>query len=296
MVWSRQPAYCYSSCKTLQVPVIYIQAVVWPLTHELLVKSVKSTKKLWKNIISPQLFFIEERAMLACDRIVVFSKINRRHITDYYGISSKKFRIIPPGVDLERFNVREKDKEILKELEVPGRGKVVLTVARLVPRKNIHMLVEVLSRIDRKDVYLVVIGDGPQRQRLEKLARNLGVTGRVRFVGFRTDVERFYSIADVFALPSMYETFGHVFLEAMASGIPCIGLKASYPEVITACDEIIDNGKTGYTLEASINDLEAKIKKLILSPELRKKMGVKARKTCERRYSWEKHVKDVLGL
>ena len=296
IVWSRQPAYCYSSCKTLQVPVIYIQAVVWPLTHELLVKSVKPTKKLWKNIISPQLFFIEERAMLACDRIVVFSKINRRHITDYYGISSKKFRVIPPGVDLERFDVREKDKEILKELEVPRGGKVVLTVTRLVPRKNIHMLVEVLSRIDRKDVYLVVIGDGPQRQRLEKLARNLGVGGQVRFVGFRTDVERFYSIADVFALPSMYETFGHVFLEAMASGVPCIGLKVNYPEVITACDEIIDNGKTGYTLEASINDLETKIRKLILDPELRQKMGVEARKTCERRYSWEKHAKDVLEL
>ena len=296
VVWSRHPCYCYSSCKTLQVPVIYIQATVWPLTHELLVKGAKPTRKLWKNIISPQLFFIEERAMWACDRIVVFSKINRRHITDYYNISSKKFRVVPPGVDLVRFNVRKKDGELLKELEVPGRARVVLTVTRLVPRKNIHMLIEVFSRIGEADVYLVIVGDGPQRQRLEKLARNLGVAGRVRFVGFRTDVERFYSIADVFALPSMYETFGHVFLEAMASGVPCIGLKVNYPEVITACDEIIDNGKTGYTLEASINDLEAKIKKLILDSELRKKMGVEARKTCERRYSWEKHAKDVLGL
>ena len=296
IVWSRQPAYCYSSCKALQVPVIYIQAVVWPLTYELLVKSVKPTRKLWKNIISPQLSFIEERAMRACDRIVVFSKINRRHITDYYGISSKKFRVIPPGVDLERFNVREKDEEILKEFKVPERGRVVLTVTRLVPRKNIHMLIEALSGIDRRDVYLVVVGDGPQRTRLEKLARNLGVAGRVRFVGFREDVERFYSIADVFALPSMYEPLGHVFLEAMASGVPCIGLKTEYPEVVTACDEIIDNGRTGYTVEPSIRALKIKIDIIISDVELKKRMRKEGRKTCERRYSWKKHIREVLAL
>lgn len=296
IVWSRQPAYCYSSCKTLQVPVIYIQAVVWPLTYELLVKSVKPTKKLWKNIISPQLSFIEENAMLACDRIVVFSKMNRRHITDYYGISSKKFRVIQPGVDLKRFYVRKKDEELLEELKVPGAGRVVLTVTRLIPRKNVHMLMEVLSRIDRRDVYLVVVGDGPQRTRLEKLARNLGVADRVRFVGFREDVEKFYSIADVFALPSMYEPLGHVFLEAMASGVPCIGLKAKYPEVVTACDEIIDDGRTGYTVEPSIEDLKVKIERIILDMDLKKKMGKEARKTCERKQSWEKHVKEILKL
>jgi len=275
---------------------MYIQAVVWPLTYELLVKGVKPTRKLWKNIISPQLSFIEERAMRACDKIVVFSKINRRHITDYYHISSKKFRVIPPGVDLERFNVRKKDEEILKELEVPGMGRVVLTVTRLVPRKNVHMLIEALSEIDRRDVYLVVVGDGPQRTRLEKLARNLGVAGRVRFVGFREDVERFCSIADVFVLPSMYEPFGHVFLEAMASGVPCIGLKADYPKVVTACDEIIDDGRTGYTVEPSAEDLKVKIERIISDMDLKKKMGKQARKTCEKRHSWEKHVKDVLGL
>jgi glycosyltransferase involved in cell wall biosynthesis len=296
VVWSRHPCYCYSSCKTHQVPVVYIQATVWPLAHELLVKGAKPTRKLWKNIINPQLSFIEERAMLACDRIVVFSKINRRHITDYYGISSKKFRVIQPGVDLERFDVREKDEEILKELKVPRRVRVVLTVTRLIPRKNVHMLIEVLSRIDRRDVYLVVVGDGPQRAHLEKLTKGLGMAGRVRFVGFREDVERFYSIADVFALPSMYEPFGHVFFEAMASGVPCIGLKAEYPEVVTACDEIIDDGRTGYTVEPSIEDLKVKIEKIISGMDLKKKMGKEARKTCERRHSWEKHVKEVLRL
>jgi len=278
------------------VPVIYIQATVWPLTHELLGKGVKPTRKLWKNIISPQLSFIEERAMLACDRIVVFSEINRRHITDYYGISSKKFSVIQPGVDLERFDVREKDEEILKELKMPTRVRVVLTVTRLIPRKNVHMLIEVLSRIDRRDLYLVVVGDGPQRSHLEKLTKSLGMAGRVRFVGFREDVERFYSIADVFALPSMYEPFGHVFLEAMASGVPCIGLKAEYPDVVTACDEIIDDGRTGYTVEPSIEDLKVKIEKIISGMDLKKKMGKEARKTCERRHSWEKHVKEVLRL
>jgi len=303
VVWSRHPCYCYSSCKALQVPVIFIHATVWPLEAELLVKGKESMRartklrvKLWEGIASPQASFIEERAMWACDKIVVFSKINKRHVTDYYNISDAKVKVIPPGVDLERYKRREKDEELLKELGVPRRARIVLTVTRLVPRKNIDMLIEVLARMSERDVYLVIVGDGPQRPFLEKLTRQLGLTNQIRFVGYRKDVERFHSIADVFALPSMYEPFGHVFLEAMASGVPSIGLKTDYPEVITACDEIIDDGKTGYTLKPSINDLEEKIEKIIWNAELKEKMSKKARETCERRYSWEKHVKNVLSL
>ena len=81
-------------------------------------------------------------------------------------------------------------------------------------------------------------------------------------MGNRADVERFYSIADVFVLPSTYEGFGQVFLEAMASGVPCIGLSSDYPNIIVACDEIIRDGRTGYLADPySIDVLAEKIEK-----------------------------------
>lgn len=120
---------------------------------------------------------------------------------------------------------------------------------------------------------------------------------RVRFTGFRNDVQRFYSIADVFVLPSTYEGFGQVFLEAMASGVPCIGLKSNYPDIIVASDEIIINGKNGYLADPySYDDLADKISSIILDPDLNNSMKDNARKICENSYSWDIHTENLLNI
>lgn len=87
------------------------------------------------------------------------------------------------------------------------------------------------------------------------------------------------------------------FLEAMASGVPCIGLGSDYPNVIVACDEIIRDGRTGYLANPySIDDLTEKIEKIISNDDLRDKLGIESRKNCEKEYIWGKNVKSLLEL
>lgn len=132
---------------------------------------------------------------------------------------------------------------------------------------------------------------------MEQLVKRLNIANRTKFTGFREDIERFYSIADIFVLPSLYEGFGHVYIEAMASGVPCIGLKSNYPKIVVACEEIIRNGKTGYCIDHySIEDLSDRMKEILLNRELKEKFGKEARNICENTYSWENHIKKILNL
>jgi glycosyltransferase involved in cell wall biosynthesis len=94
-------------------------------------------------------------------------------------------------------------------------------------------------------------------------------------------------------LPSIYEGFGHVYLEAMACGLPCIGIKSNYPSIKVATEEVITNGKNGFVVPNSASELAEKIETLLLDEKLRKEMGEKAREKAEL-YTWKKHVNKLL--
>jgi glycosyltransferase involved in cell wall biosynthesis len=186
---------------------------------------------------------------------------------------------------------------LLKELSIPPDASVILTVCRLSFEKNVQMLLKATALIDDSSCFVVVVGRGPERAHLQQLAANLRIVDRVRFTGLRTDVERFYSIADVFVLSSIEEGFGHVFLEAMASGLPCIGLASDYPRVITASNEIIEHGRNGFCADPySTPDLAEKIDVVLKDDKLRHRMGKESRELCEKNYSWERHVTAVMGV
>jgi glycosyltransferase involved in cell wall biosynthesis len=140
---------------------------------------------------------------------------------------------------------------------------------------------------------LLIAGDGPQAGELKRMAEKLNISDRVRFAGWREDVERLYSISDLLALPSIYEGFGHVYLEAMACGLPCIGIKPEYPSIVVATEEIISNEKDGFIVPNSVSAIAEKMDVLLLDEELRKKMGERARETAEL-YTWKKHVENLL--
>jgi len=297
-VWTRHPYYAYASCSTLsKIPIIYIQASVWPLILKYANKRLRRIKKIGFKFQNLQGYYIEKKAMEMSNKIVVLSKIRMKEISDFYNFPKEKFEVIPPGIDLDRFKPRMKDKNLLEEFNIPENAKIVLTIGRLSSEKNIEMLVKAFAQIDYNNCYLMIVGDGPEKLYLKELAKRLEIAGKVKFAGYRENVEKFYSIADVFVLPSKYEGFGHVFLEAMASGLPCIGLKSDYPSVIVASEEIIRNTQTGFFIDPySVKELSEKIMLLILDENLKHRMGEQARKICEREYDWKKHVEKLIKL
>jgi len=294
---SRHPYYAYASCTArLQVPTVYVQAAVWPSILKMSYRTRNTREKLifrlWRL---PEERRLEQKVLKLADRVIVLSEIRKREICDFYRVPEERLDVIPPGIDLKRFSPNLKSTRLRAELSIQPEVKIVLTVCRLSGEKNIQALIRAFARVKDTASILVVVGDGPWRADLERLVADLGIRKRVRFAGFRTDVERFYSIADLFVLPSLYEGFGHVFLEAMASGVPCIGFASDYPNIIVASDEIIQNGRSGFLANPYSNaDLAEKIETLMGDDEMRRGMETESRKICEDKFSWDRHVSAVI--
>lgn len=139
-------------------------------------------------------------------------------------MKAKRIEYVPGvGIDLQKydnsFSVDEKQL-LKKELNIPEEAKVLLSVGEINQNKNHRTVIEALSKISQKDVYYVICGQGPLVDEHKELAKTLGIDNRVIFTGYRTDVPRFFAMADVFVFPSFREGLSVALMEAMASGLP----------------------------------------------------------------------------
>jgi glycosyltransferase involved in cell wall biosynthesis len=180
------------------------------------------------------------------------------------------------GVEKERISVTHNAIELINPKKIPppeyekpaGARKIIATIARLVPWKGLDALIEVTARFP-KDVHLMIIGDGPERERLTDLAKSLKVINRIHFIGRvpNEQVISFLSFADVFVLNTEYESLAHVIIEAYNAGIPVVATD------ITGNPEIIDNGRTGILVPLKDNDaLKAGIEKIITDEKFASKI------------------------
>ena len=203
---------------------------------------------------------------------------------------------------------KDKIRVILNGTELPGSSSVsccqrkisevrrVVSVSNLVKLKgvdlNLHALARIYSRRPNLQWEYRVVGDGPERTYLLTLAQQLGIDGRVKFLG-RLDYEqtmREVAKADVFALPSWGEAFGIVYLEAMARMRPVIGCFEN------GAADIITHRKDGLLVPPrEVQALTEALQELIENPDLCSEMGREGRRIAER-YSWENNARQVLKL
>ena len=146
------------------------------------------------------------------------------------GIPEEKLECIPLGVDINKFKSRNKEK-IREEFEVQER-KVILFVGQLIKRKGINYLLRAFSLIDnsqRKDSRVVIAGDGPERRKLFNLSKELDIRDIVTFTGKvpEEDLLKWYSLADIFVLPALFEGRPTVINEAMASECAIVATNVS---------------------------------------------------------------------
>lgn len=236
-----------------------------------------------------QYYLMEKKAVKESDKIVTLSEMRAREICDLYNIDKEKVIVIPPGINIKKFSPSIKDTNLIKELNLPKNCKIILTVCRLSFEKNIDTLIKAFNKISTENVVLIIVGKGDQKKYLESQVKKLNLTKNIIFTGERKDIERFYSIADLFVLASIYEGFGLVYLEAMASGVPCIGSKPDYPRIIVGSNEVIEDGINGYLADPfSLDSLAEKIDTVLMDDELKNKLGRNARQVCEKKFKWEK--------
>lgn len=224
---------------------------------------------LWKGPIER---FVDRRLATCCDKLVG----NSRAVVDFYaglGVPADRLEMIhsgvaddpPPAVDPAAVRV---------EIGFPRDAKLALFVGRLAPQKRVADLLKVLDLLQhvQPDLRTAIVGDGPLRGSLEKLARQLELTDRVRFLGHRDDVPRLMAAADVVALPSEYEGLPNVVLEAMIQAKPVVATAAP------GTTEVVVDGVTGVLAPVGSLPLLARgLRDLIRDPRRAAALGAAGR-------------------
>ena len=181
----------------------------------------------------------------------------------------KDIHVIPNFVDIKRFH--QTDKDHFKQMLAPDGERILVHVSNFRAVKRVKDVIRIFEQI-RKEIpsKLLMIGDGPDRQSAEDLARSLGIYADTRFLGKQEQISEILSIADLFILPSETESFGLSALEAMACSVPLISSNAG------GLPEINIEGKTGYM--GNVGDIDTMAQKavFILSDENRLKEFKKA--------------------
>lgn len=210
------------------------------------------------------------------DGVTAVSKYLREETYKRFDIR-KKIEVIPNFIDLERF--KKSNKNHFKRAICPNGEKVVVHVSNFREVKRVPEVVNVFHRILENDIdaKLLLVGDGPDRQRAEKRCRELGVCNHVRFLGKQDQVEEVLSIADLFLIPSGSETFGLAALEAMSCSVPVISSN------IGGLPEVNVHGETGYLCDLDDTDCMAGYAVEILQDKtLHQKMARNARRHAKR--------------
>lgn len=208
------------------------------------------------------------------------------------GVERDRIAVIPSGIDSEHFNrenseIKERASALREELGITDEIVLGYT-GRLFPAKGLTYLFSALKRIEDKhpNILLLIVGDGAQRNELEIMAKNLKV--RTIFVGWQRNTAPYYSLMDIFVLPSLFEGLPNVLLEAMAMNLPLVATS------VGGNPDVVQDGENGFLVPAR-NDsrLASVLKKLVADNDLRLQMGGLSRRKVEEQYQWSKTAMNV---
>jgi glycosyltransferase involved in cell wall biosynthesis len=221
----------------------------------------------------------ENQTIAKAKLVIAVSNFTKDILTKDYGLQESKITVVPHGVDSEAFNPSGKS--------FSGPPKILIC-SRLDPRKNIGEALDALAEIREEEFELAVIGDGPERERLEARARNL--QHHAFFLGTVSEDEmtKNFSYCNIFLTTAFSEGFGLSLLQAMASG--CAVVVSDTP----VHRELVEDGVDGIVY-SNRSDLVSKLRSLLRNKDLAERLGKKAREKAKT-YSWERTAKSTLEL
>ncbi|MGC8788035.1 MAG: glycosyltransferase [Anaerolineae bacterium] len=250
----------------------------------------------------------EEELVHDIDRLVAATPLEREQLVELYGADSGSIAVIPLGVDLALFRPIPRS-EAMKAigLELPETYHLILFVGRLDPLKGLDSLLKAMCKLTEMESALartlclaVIGGDVDENQSdlsnaldcLEKLKAEAGMHDLVAFLGSRAQdtLPYYYSAADVCVVPSHYESFGLVALEAMACGTPVVASR------VGGLQHTVEDGVTGFLVPAGEPEaLAEKLRLILLDHELQAQLAVHAREKAQH-YTWQSVADQILSL
>ncbi len=223
--------------------------------------------------------------------VIAVSRLVRDELIRYYGISESIIKVIPDGIYSIPGRSSEDDRKAIRSMAGAGeRDFLLLFIGNEFDRKGLQTVIEAMALLMDRRVRLLVAGDDDGTP-YEREAGRLGVREQIHFLGKIDGVERLYEAADAFVLPTYYEPFGMVIIEAMAAGIP----------VITSADagavEDLEHATHGLFVQdpLSAEELAVQVRRLKDDGELCRRLGAAGRE-ASKRFSWERVARETLDV
>ena len=226
-------------------------------------------------------------------KVIAISEAVRKCLLNVARIDPSRVEVVYDGVDIARFNPGLDAAGLKKELGLADAYPVIGSVSRLDARKGLEYLVGAIASLipEMPGTRLVLVGDGPERTRLQDQAKQLGVERIVTFAGSQEDIVPFLAIMDVFVLPSLFEGLSVSLIEAMAMMKPIVATNVGgIPEVVT-------DGEDGLLVPPrESGSLAAAIRRLVRDRPLADAMRTAARKKIEQKFSLDQLVRRLEHL
>jgi glycosyltransferase involved in cell wall biosynthesis len=211
--------------------------------------------------------------------VVAVSNDSRRAMAERLGIAPTEMQVVHNGVVPKRGS----RSPVRRELGLVETAPMVLAVGSLRPNKGHHVLLEALSGLERENWFVCIAGQGPERDKLMQLARELGIGSRTRLLGQRADVANVQAAADIFVMPSFSEGLPLALLEAMFAGSPIVASRTG------GMPEAVRDGREGILVApGNVGELRAALAKLLRDPSLRQRLGAAARNRAMEHFSLQR--------
>ena len=222
--------------------------------------------------------------------IFAVSQQLKADLVRYVGLREQSVQVLYNGVDTAHFGTTERESARC-DIGIHEAKLMIGSVGRLAAVKNHALLINAIARLNRPEVTLMLVGDGPERQSLEALVARLRIGHQVRFVGHRDDVAGLLAAMDIFVLPSVSEGLSNTLLEAMASGVACVASD------VGGNAEIVAHEQSGYLFASDdVMALTGYLDQLCSDAKLRDSIGAAGRRRVEKEFSIDAMISRYEGF
>jgi len=215
----------------------------------------------------------------------------KRGVQQTYSLKDENMVVLKNLIEDKKLEIKRSKEDVKAELNIPFNAVMMGTVSSLYWIKNQKILIDALIELNKGNLFLIIIGDGPIKNNLKEYAQKLGVTDKVRFTGWRNDVADMLNALDIFVLPSVSEGLPISLLEAMSIGLPCIASR------VGGIKEVIKDGITGLLVSPrDLGDLTIALKQVINNRNFGLELGLAARRYAMDNFKPSIYVDKVIGL
>ncbi len=237
LIKSTKPDIVFSNLRRINTVSMMVK-ILFPLSDVIFILGVSNNPKY-----HPNPFFTRLLYRLA-DGLIANSDGTKNFLCEEWGLDENKIQVIHNGVDSNEIKILAQDDSLFEwyNESLP----IIITIGRLSPQKNHSCLIRAFSIVRKKHKSrLVIIGEGPLRKSFERLARSVGVAQHIWFAGYQDNPYKFLARSSLFVLPSRWEGFPNVLLEAMLCKVTVISTDVDFGP-----REIINHGKTGFLVSS----------------------------------------------